>query len=153
MTPSRTVDDLRDEMESRVSGVIASPSLATRVAAREAGHQRRRRVVGVAVLAVAVTAIAIPIANWPDDQGNVGPSVDGLPIPDGWTSELPGLDLPLGDPITVPYMSADALVMDGQVVQVDPPLDVDWFLTVPEVLVVTRGPVPQRGIRSPRAWS
>lgn len=111
-----------------------------------ARHQRRRRRIlaltggcVVAAGAVALPLALVPTAGTVEQPGpgrTLGPATATPVIPPdgGWVPDLPGLDLPLGDPLTTAYASGSTLTAGGRTLDVG--AQILQILDVPEGVVV-----------------
>lgn len=142
-----STSDLRELLSSDAEHVLSTRFPVEQVIGRGRRARRRRRVVTVAGACVTVGAVALPIAlshtaevvQQPIGGRTIAPA-DAMPaIPDGgWVPDLPGVDLPLGDPLGTPYASGSTLVVQGS--PHDLGAQIVRVLDVPEgTVVITSG--------------
>jgi len=118
MSGTDLFDDLRDMLAEQAEEVRVPVGLARR-AADAAGRVRvRRRAVALAACIAVLSTLVIQAQQripqepaMPTPSPGSGTTVTGQVV---WTETLPGLDLPLGAPLTVPYGVGSSVFVDGQ---------------------------------------
>ena len=138
-----TTADLRALLVADADEVANEPP-SYAVAIRRGRRTRVRRRVGLTVTAlVAAGAIALPVVllDRPVERDpQTGPTtgataVPGLPPGGGWVADLPGLDLPVGQPLRTAYAVADVVVVGSRTYELGGSA-VGSLLQVPEGIVV-----------------
>lgn len=115
-----TLTDLRTLLAERAEHVDAAPRVATAAVDRASRLRVRRRVAAAGAAVVVAVTIAVPLVltgsgtslppGGPDPR--TGPSEAASSGPE-WAPTIPGLDLPAGVPLDVPYVVGDTIV-DGE---------------------------------------
>lgn len=105
--------------------------------------RRHRTVIGITAL-VAAGALALFLSlGWPGDGDDPGPAgEDAVEQRRNWVSDLPGLDLPQGAPLNVPFSSgivAGDLIIYGERIPLEKPLR--GFNVFPGGVIVAHGGV------------
>ena len=140
-----TTSDLQDLLSRDAEQAPRTPFAVERVIKRGRRARLQRRAVAVAGACAVVGAVAVPIALNQAGESVQQPGIAGtgtpveIPPDGGWVPDLPGLELPVGDPLTTTYADGNTLVAGTQSYDLGAPIM--QVLDVPEgTVVITRQP-------------
>ena len=139
-----STSDLRELLSSDAEHALLTRFPVEEVIRRGRRARLGRRAAAVAGACAVVGAVALPFALNPAGGGvDHQPSTGDPQIPPdgGWVPDLPGLDLPVGDPLTTTYATGNTLFVGGQ--SYDLGAEITQVLDVPEgTVVITREAEP-----------
>ena len=147
-----STSDLRELLSSDADHALATRFPVEEVIRRGRRMRLGRRVAAVGGACAVVGVVALPFALDQTDGVDQQPSTGGTDAPlvppeGGWVPDLPGLDLPVGDPLTTSYASGETLVVGDQTYDLGAPIM--QVLDVPEgTVVITREAEPTGGPRT-----
>ena len=117
MTSTFSVDELRGVLAEHAEEVSVPPGLSMRAVDQAGRVRRNRRIVGASVAVVTSLAVLTPLVlhtvrNNPPEPAET-PSAPAVTGSLEWSASLPGLQLPTGAALSVPYAVESSVFFDG----------------------------------------